>query len=802
MMQQSTNQAGNNRLKHVEHIHRFEVIKSLGKGKEGEVFLAHDPQLGRQVAIKTLAPNSNNFDDLLQEARAISKLQHPNIVNLFDVGEHDYKPYLVYAYVEGMTLDQFIKSQKTLNFSQTAQMILALLDAIEYAHQQGMLHLNLKPSNIMINHAGQPLIMDFGLASTLSAPSSSNASNIPSSTSSYIAPEVATGKPATFSADLYSIGAILYEISTGHSFHNVSKAIEVLQQNADKSTTKDMINPQLEIIIRKSIAYSAQERYSNTTDMKTAFLAFLNPDSEDIDNQSNGQHSTLDFLMRRMRSKSDFPALSSTLSEINRVVDDDHAKSNALTKTILQDFSLTNKLLKLVNTAVYSQFGGKINTISKAVSILGFGTVRNIAMTLILFDFLQNKAQAAQLKDDVLAAFFAGIVAANISQGSHLRDAEEVMICSMFRNLGKMLASLYLFEESQDVARLVAQGDSEDKASIKILGISYNELGIGIAKSWNFPDRLLAGMSKLGGIQIAKPHTEIETLAVTVNLANDLCQLARNIEPKEKSKSLKQLIKRYEQALIVSEHDLNTALDKGLKDLASRASIINVDIAKSAMMKQVNAWSNAGLNLAKSIEPEKTITSNKIEVAVAKPINDVEAENLLQRQNASEAILNSGVQEITDTLVEDHELNDVIHMVLETMYRSGIFQRVMIMIRDSKTQQMTAKFGLGNDIDKALTKFHFQLNQAQDVFQLALEKGVDLIIEDVAASNIANKIPYWYRQAVSAKSFMLLPVIVKKNAVGLFYADMEQTESHQISQKQHALLRTLRNQAVLAIKQR
>lgn len=294
-----------------------------------------------------------------------------------------------------------------------------------------------------------------------------------------------------------------------------------------------------------------------------------------------------------MRSKSDFPALSSTISEINKVVDDDSASVNLLVQTILQDFALTNKLLKLVNTVTYGQFGGQINTISKAVAILGFETVRNVTMTLILLDFLQNKAQASQLKDDVLTSFFAGIVATKISAEISIRDAEEAMICSMFRNLGKLLSSFYFFEESQQVARLVEQGESEDKAAIKILGISYNELAIGVAKSWSFPPRLITGMRKLTSDKVAKPYGELDNLSITVNLAHELCAIASQGNISDKPKALKQLAKRYEDAIDTSEQQLRKTMESGMSELAARARIIGIDLAESAMIKRVNMWIGA-----------------------------------------------------------------------------------------------------------------------------------------------------------------------------------------------------------------
>jgi HD-like signal output (HDOD) protein len=502
-----------------------------------------------------------------------------------------------------------------------------------------------------------------------------------------------------------------------------------------------------------------------------------------------------------MRSKSDFPVLASTISEINRIVDDDSASANLLTQCILQDFALTNKLLKLVNTVTYGQFGGQINTISKAVVILGFESVRNVAMTLILLDFLQNKAQVSQLKDDVLASFFSGIVAVQFSAGLNIRDAEEAMICSMFRNLGKLLASFYFFEESQQVARLVEQGESEDSAAIQVLGISYNELGIGVAKSWSFPPRLIIGMRKVAGDKIAKPQGELDNLSVTVNLAHELCAIASHGHALDKAKALKQLVRRYEDAINTSEQQLRKTMENGMGELAARAKVVGIDLAHSLLMKRVKVWIGAKSEVVadkKPLEPDSLAGITQLGMEI-----ESQSERVGEIPKITpEAMLTEGIQEITNTLVEDHKLNDIIQMVLETMYRAMGFNRTLFLVRDVKAHKMVARFGFGQDADAVLPKFRFSLDFTADVFHLAMSKGADLMIEDIAAENIVGKIPSWYRQAVSSQSFMLLPVVVNSKPVGIFYADMGQANTMLVSPKQLSLLRTLRNQAVLAIKQK
>lgn len=768
-------------------IDRFEMLRKLDESKQNAVYLAHDPRMGREVIIQLLTHGAQPLDALLPQVRIVSKLQHKNIVTLLDAGEHDGALYLVYTFVNGITLSQLLKTSQPFATTQAVELITEVLDGVSYVHTQDLVLLNLHPENLIIAEDQTPMLIGIGMAT---------ANYTVQSGTPYTAPEVLSGDKATASADIFSLGVLLNEMVTGLPFIEKAKKPTTLPKGSNSSHQPIQIylDEGLENIILKATSKAPEERYANANAMKQALQDYLNPvqgEHKPVD-----AHSTMDFLLRRMRSKSDFPALSHTISEINRLADDDSASNNALAQSILNDFALTNKLLKLVNTVTYGQFGGHINTISKAVVILGFETVRNVAMSLILLDFLQNKAQASQLKDDVLASFFAGIVAAQLAPSSHVRNAEEAIICSMFRNLGKLLASFYFFEESQQVSRLVDQGNSEDKASVKVLGMSYNELGIGVAKSWNFPPRLIAGMRKLSGDKVVKPSGELDNLSLTVNLANELCTIASNGNIADKSKALKQLATRYEHALSVSEQQLRQSMESALDELAARARVIGINTSQSMLMSRVNAWIGARAETSHKSAEESELASLGIN------LEHPDEKSSDSAKLDSESILTEGIQEVTNTLIEDHQLNDIMQMVLETMHRGMGFNRTLLLIRDIKNNQMAARFGFGHDIDIALKKFKFSLDFAPDVFHLAISKGADLMLEDISAENVTAKIPQWYRQTVASQSFLLLPIMVNNKALGMFYADMEQPNSMQVSARQLSLLRTLRNQSVLAIKQK
>lgn len=789
-------------MSEISAIGRFKVIREISRGGQGAVYLADDPQLERRVAIKMLhATSGEQKESLLREARITSKFQHQNIVTLHDAGEHEGVPYLVYAYIEGETLAQMLRRTGMLTTAHAARLMAGVLDGLDYAHRQGVMHLDIKPANVIVATNGQPMLLDFGIARHVGY--QSDAADGIDGTPQYMAPERITSQSVDVRSDIFSVGILLYEMVTGKPAVSGETVFQVFHrvthgEVAAPSSLNAGVDERLEVIILKAVAKKPEERYQDAATMRQALLSYLDASQEVVQIQASGDtHSTLEFLLRRMRSKSDFPALSGIISEINKVVSSDTESHSKLAKVILQDFALTNKLLKLVNTASFGQFGGNINTISKAVVILGFDTVRNVAMTLILLEFLQNKAQAVELKDEVIASFFAGILAAQLAGGGHPGEAEEAMICAMFHNLGRLLAIFYFFEESQQVTRLMEdQALSEDQASIRILGMTYNQLGEGVADSWNFPSRLIAGMKKLPAEKVRKPRSDIDQLCVTVNLSNELCRVAAITDAKEKNNELRKLSVRYGSAMDVSEKKLSLALENSLEDLSQRAAFLGIAPGKSPLLKKIRTWSG---------QPEQASASDEASSMDGVTLLDTvtltaNAEAVVKRD--PEAILGAGIQDVTNTLVEDFKLNDVLQMVLETIYRSLGFKHTLVFIRDNKQNVMSARFGFGEQVDAVLPRLKFSLTFVPDVFHLAIDKGLDIVIEDVNAGKISDKIPKWYRDSIDAQCFLLLPIMVNKRAIGLIYADMQQANSLQVSERQLSLLRTLRNQAVLAIKQK
>jgi HD-like signal output (HDOD) protein len=508
--------------------------------------------------------------------------------------------------------------------------------------------------------------------------------------------------------------------------------------------------------------------------------------------------SPLEAVLRRLRGSSGFPTLSTTISEINRVVSLESHSAQQLSQVILRDVSLTTALLQVVNAATYGQFRGTIRTVSKAVLILGTEVVRNAAMTLMMLSFSKGRPQEASFRDELLGAFFAGVVSKALCQRLGMRDNEEAVICAMCHSLGRLLVIFFLYEEREQVRELMETGLPEEEAARRVLGLSYSELGLGVARSWGLPEKLVEGMQSLKLRDIVPPNSSAESLRIAANLANDLYQIALRGSQVDKPAALKALSKRYSAAIKLDPDELTEAVNQGLKEIAERSVALNLPAEDSPALNVIRQWTGAPA-------PAANVATTEVGGPEDPLLQDVGViETTAGRDGPvidTQKALSAGIRDITETLTSDFELNDILQMALETMYRGMGFSHTMVFIRDAQQKAMRARFGFGADVERMVPQCRFPLAFAPDVFHVALEKGVDIVIENTRADNVIQRIPEWHRQVTGATSFLILPVMLKSQAVGLLYADSDRAEGIKINTEQLDLLRTLRTQVVLAFKQ-
>jgi len=270
---------------------RYQIIKTIGEGGMANVYLAQDLILNRQVAVKVLRGDLADDEKFVRrfqrEALSASKLVHPNIVEMYDVGEENGSYYIVMEYINGKTLKNLVKRRGALTLPEVIDIMSQLLSAIMCAHDSYIIHRDIKPQNVLILEDGRVKITDFGIAMALNSNELTQTNSVMGSVH-YLPPEQANGSGSTIKSDIYSLGILMYELLTGKVPFKGENAVEIaIKQMKEPIPSVCSFNPDIpqsiENIILKACAKNPKNRYDSVNEMYSDLKKSLN---EDVMNQS------------------------------------------------------------------------------------------------------------------------------------------------------------------------------------------------------------------------------------------------------------------------------------------------------------------------------------------------------------------------------------------------------------------------------------------------------------------------------------------------------------------------------------
>ena len=268
-----------------EEFNGYRVLKEIARGGMGVVLLAEQPALRRKVAMKLMLPSAESNDPrarerFLREARAMARIKHAFIIQVYEIGEIQGMPWFTMEYVEGRTLAELIDT-KRLGVNQAVEIHLKVAQALAFAHRQGILHRDLKPGNIMVRHSGDPVLMDFGLVKDVAGESVKlSVTGTVLGTPAYMSPEQAQAQTLDARADVYSLGAVLYESLTGHvPFEGKTAFATIYQVLHDEPTPARSLNPSvppdLARICAKAMQKDRRDRYRTMMEFALDLEHFL-----------------------------------------------------------------------------------------------------------------------------------------------------------------------------------------------------------------------------------------------------------------------------------------------------------------------------------------------------------------------------------------------------------------------------------------------------------------------------------------------------------------------------------------------
>ncbi|MBX9964400.1 MAG: HDOD domain-containing protein [Burkholderiales bacterium] len=570
-----------------QKIGRFPILKVLGRGAQGAVYLAKDPDLDRLVAVKLVAEVLYGNDEGAgpsSQARNLAQLRHPNIVALHEAGRIHGFTYLVFEYLEGTVLREELAQSGPMGLPQAYSTMIQIVDAMAYAHAKGILHLDLNPNNIMRDEAGRPRIVDFDLSRAVTG--AAERPEVIAGTASYMAPEYRSGDCVDARADVYALGRIFHDLLTGRRA-DPSRAAELPIGEIDPAPLRAIAGVELFLdLLRRATAADPERRYRDARHLHEAMVAAWRKTEASVTSAGDALHGTVAYVMRRIERKGDFPAVSRTLAEVNQLTSGDQPSSIArLTDVVLRDYALTSRLLKLANSAGFAPASGSIKTVSDAIRVLGTEQVRLTCNGLTCFGHFAARRQDQRLREESVSAFVTGLIARYLAQQVKSREVEQAFLAGMLYTLGRMLALYYFTEDFQAIEELVARGASEEEAAHSVLGLTLSELGVAVGRVWGLPEATLACM---GTADAPRAQPTESSLSSMVRLAHCLVEVDADSDPE--SARLLAATARLRPAVDLDLPTLHALLGAAVEKFRVFAQVLEVDVARSTSVARIARW--------------------------------------------------------------------------------------------------------------------------------------------------------------------------------------------------------------------
>ncbi|HEY8102444.1 MAG TPA: HDOD domain-containing protein [Burkholderiaceae bacterium] len=450
----------------------------------------------------------------------------------------------------------------------------------------------------------------------------------------------------------------------------------------------------------------------------------------------SSDESAIAKLIKRMDSEPGFAGLGASVQVISSLDDDDDGGPRNLTSLILRDAALTSRLLRLANGS--SRGTRNVSTIDQAIAILGFNTVRSVALSLALLDSLSNKPQSSQLHAEIVAAYFCGTLAASITRHNGSRyNSQEAQVCGLMQNLGRMMATYHLYEDIERSHTFAAEKNLTEEAAVaQVLGIRFDDIGTRIAEHWNLPDVLQQSLAaKAGKVPPRAASNAVgwhQMCALFSRCVTDA--MFRSPESAEKIE-INQSIAFFRQALQLKEDETHEWIEKALEEtgtlLAELAFPCDIEQARSRLRKA--------------------------------------SERVMDVLSSNDSLLKG------DAKGDGKKPVEVVQQVIRQVHDAFGFDLTLLCLPNGASG-LVAIAGVGRNANQTVARFRCQGAQP-DIFRLLMAKKVDLYVADIDAPSYAKYIPDWYREQVGASSFLIMSLVRDGQYLGMLYGDYSDAHS-------------------------
>ncbi len=286
-------------------------------------------------------------------------------------------------------------------------------------------------------------------------------------------------------------------------------------------------------------------------------------------------------------------------------------------------------------------------------------------LVLMLLDHLKNKNQADNLKEACIGSMISGSMAKGVADRMNIKDQEKAYACSMFHQLGKLLSIYYFPEEAEIIFDMMKQKNMKEQATAEaVLGVSFEEIGIAVGESWQLPTQLIDSMHTLPPGELKKPLSQNDLLKHVSGFSNEYCSMIETGSTHDRQQNFETLTSRYSNSMKISCAQMENILSTSLNEMKKYAQLVNLDLSQSNIFKKANKWTPDNNGDINNDSNKHTETSNNNQSSVS---------HIEQKQGQ----IIDAIEEITDAILEGAPLNDILVMVMETIYTCFNFHRIM-----------------------------------------------------------------------------------------------------------------------------
>ena len=440
---------------------------------------------------------------------------------------------------------------------------------------------------------------------------------------------------------------------------------------------------------------------------------------------------TQDLLWLRVKEQGNLPGFSSVVRQIVGAMQSDDDREFSMTRTVLSDPALTQRVLRLANSAMYAMFG-EINTVSRAVMVLGTESIGHLALGLKLVDGMADVSTgSSQVRMEMEKSVLAGHIARQATAQASTRDAEEAVVCSLLHGLGRMMTAFYLPEYWEALQHATQERGPGIGAEVATLGMTLSDIGRLIARRWGLPHGLIESLQDVAP-QAGEPLDHTAWLAALATMSSNCAQAICEDGADEEALSL--IVESYAEMLGMESANL-------LGAIASAREAAHEDPA-----------------LARAV------------ASAARPAAPQEAPREASRSDAT-PVLVRGVADMRNASA-GITVSQLMTMALETSYQGLRLKRAVAFLRNRKEGKYVASMFFGEDMQPTLQRLAFDDAYQPDVFHAALANDKMVCVKDAQDAAFRAKLPRWWKEAfLSTRSFIVLPLTANRHPVGFLYGD-------------------------------